>query len=153
MKSTFFKSLAILFILILTISCSVDSEENLEQLNALSSTQKSIEQQDLLINNQKSSGQTCGDPNIFITYNEFNFYYIYVEYEAGTTKEERQAIRAPYCSNMVSIIPCSVNPNVETWHVKGFCPAFWDCKPDILLPTDPDLRSSQFSNICISAPL
>ncbi len=153
MKSTFFKPLTTLFILILMVSCSIDSEENTEQLNATVITQERIEQQNLPANTQKSSAQTCGDVNLLVASDDFNFYYMYVEYEPNSTKQERNAIRNPYCYRMVSVTPCAANPNAEIWHIKGLCPAYMDCKPDIVKPTDPNLRSVEFSNTCISAPI
>lgn len=138
MKSTFFKPLSILFILILTVSCSVDIEDSIEQQANLNTTSRS---------------QSCGDSNLLVTDSNYNFYYIYVEYEPNSTKQERNAIRAPYCDNMVSITPCATNKDAEIWHVKGLCPTIMDCKPDIIKPTDPNLRFANFSNTCISAPL
>ena len=141
MKSTFFKPLTILSILILTVSCSVDSEENLEQQateNSISSTSRS---------------QNCGDPNLLVVDGDHNFYYIYVEYEPSATKQEKNAIRNPYCDRMVSITPCTLNKDAEIWYVRGLCPAIMDCKPDIVKPTDPNLRFAELSNTCISAPI
>lgn len=141
MKSTFFKPLTTLFILILTVSCSVDSEENIEQLttaNTISSTTRN---------------QNCGDPNLLVSDGDHNFYYIFVEYEPSSTKQERNAIRNPFCDRMVSITPCTLNKDAEIWYVRGLCPAIMDCKPDIVKPTDPNLRLATFANTCTSAPI
>ena len=53
MKSTFFKPLTTLFILILMVSCSIDSEENTEQLNPTVIIQQRIEQQNYPAKTQK----------------------------------------------------------------------------------------------------
>ncbi|WP_299767092.1 hypothetical protein [uncultured Dokdonia sp.] len=150
MKSTFFKPLTVLLIFILTVSCSVDSEENIEQqvtTNSILSVSKNQ-------TDQHNRVQTnCGDPNLLISDGSYNFYYIFVEYDPSSTKQEKNAIRNPYCNRMVSITQCTTNPNAEIWHVRGACPADMDCKPDIVKPTDPNLRLTTFSNTCISAPI
>lgn len=136
MKSTFLKPLATLFILFLTVACSIESEEDLEQQatsNFISSTSKS---------------QNCEDPNLLIVDGDHNFYYIFVEYEGDATKQERNAIRNPFCDRMVSITPCTNNKDAEIWHVRGLCPTIMDCKPDIVKPTDPNLRLATFANTC-----
>lgn len=136
MKSTFLKPLATLFILFLTVACSVDSEDSIEQqanLNSISGTSKS---------------QNCADPNLLVTDGDHNFYHIFVEYKSDATKQERNAIRNPYCDRMVSITPCASNKDAEIWHVRGLCPTLMDCKPDIVKPTDPNLRLATFANTC-----
>ncbi|WP_299767093.1 hypothetical protein [uncultured Dokdonia sp.] len=136
MKSTFFKSLTTLFILILTLSCSVDSEENVESLTTANTVYNSF------------SGQNCADPDILIVDGNHNFYYILVAYEPSSTKQERNAIRNPFCDRMVSITPCTNNRDAEIWHVRGICPTNMECKPDIVKPTDPNLRLATFANTC-----
>ncbi|WP_299678405.1 hypothetical protein [uncultured Dokdonia sp.] len=136
MKSTFFKPLSILFILILTVSCSVDSEENVEQLITADSTYT------------PSKNQNCADPDLLVSDGDHNFYYLLVEYEADATKQERNAIRNPYCDRMVSITPCELNKDAEIWLVRGLCPTLMDCKPDIVKPTDPNLRLATFADTC-----
>jgi hypothetical protein len=149
MKSTFFKPLTLLFILILTVSCSTDSEENLEQLDLLSITQEIIKQQATENSVPSTSrSQNCADPNLLVVDGDHNFYYIYIEYDPSSPKKTRNAIRDPYCNRMVSITPCETNPNAEIWYVRGKCPAYMDCRPDIVPPTDPDLRVSMLANTC-----
>lgn len=145
MKSTFLKPLATLFILFLTVACSIESEEDIEQLITVNSISNTSESQ---TDQQGRNQSDCGDPNIFITDGDHNFYYIYVEYEPSSTKYERGAIRNPFCDRIVSITPCELNKDAEIWHIKGLCPTIMDCKPDIVKPTDPNLRLATFANTC-----
>ncbi len=101
MKSTFFKPLTILFILILTVSCSVDTEESIEQ--------NSIEQAERL-----SAPIAPPDP-VQLT-------PIQITYVPNLTHAEVNTIRATYTNdgfiNFSYFEHCpNTNNEVEIWYV------------------------------------
>ena len=139
MKSSILKFVFLLFTFILTVGCSVDRED-------------SAEEQFITANR---IGDQTNDTEIICVNNNldtegYGITTIFVEFEPGLSREEKQAIRAPYCGEMISIELCDMNPNVELWTVRGPChnngPLPLVCQPGVIPPTDPDLRQAIVAN-------
>lgn len=139
MKNIFLKLLFLVFAFALITSCSIEKEDALEQ--------------ELVTANlfgDQTIHSICGNDNLETEGYGINI--IFVEYKPRLTREEKQAIRAPYCNNMISIEPCDINPNGEIWTVRGPChnngPLPLICQPGVLPPADPDLRQSISTSEC-----
>ncbi|MFT5890256.1 MAG: hypothetical protein ACI9Y7_000346 [Dokdonia sp.] len=131
MKNTILKFTFLLFAFILTIGCSVEKEDALEQELITAN----------LFGVPTIETPTCADNNLDIV--GYCISYINVEYKDGVTNKVKHRIRAPYCDNLVSVESCSSNPNVEIWTVREGCIE----QPSVVPPVDPDLESTTYPSI------
>lgn len=138
MKNSILKLTFLLFTFILTIGCSIDQESSTEEQLITANLFGDQTEIPCINNNLDTDG--------------YGINIIFVEYEPGLTREEKQAIRAPYCGNMISIELCDINPNGELWTVRGPChnngPFTIICQPGVVPPADPDLRQSMQVSEC-----
>ena len=135
MKNSILKLTFLLFAFILTISCSTEKENSLEQE---------------LITANLFGDQTlpCANPDLDTDGYDVNT--VFVEFEPGLSRAEKQAIRAPYCGDIISIEPCGERQSGEIWTMRGICNENPDyhCQPGVVPPTDPDLRQAVFASEC-----
>ena len=141
MKISILKFTVLLFIFSLTIGCSTEKEDTLEQ---------QVTTTNLLVD---PIGTTvCANPDLDTE--GYVVGTVFVEFEPGLNRAEKHAIRAPYCSNIISIEPCPERLSTgEIWTVRGPChnngPLETVCQPGVLPPTDPDLRQAVVTSECL----
>jgi hypothetical protein len=134
MKKLILKFTFLLSAFILIIGCSTDGENPAEQELITANS----------FGDQTETPPTpCANNNLDT--NGYCIEYIFVEYEPGLDRSVKNAIRAPYCSNMISIEVCASNTDIEIWTIRGNP----DCakEPILLPPTDPDLRQASTHSI------
>lgn len=137
MKRLFSNTIVIVILLAFILACSVDTEEVIGEQDSL----------ELKMQLSESKLRVCGTNPIFEE--GYRTYSIFIEYNSETSAIDRQAIRAAHCHKIILITECSTNPNAELWVVRGNCRYPSTCKPDVVKPTDPNLRQVSFSSTCL----
>lgn len=135
MKNSILKFALLLFAFILTIGCSVDREAPSEEQ---------------LITSDSTTIQPLQCANPDLDTEGYTVATVFVEFEPGLSRAEKQAIRAPYCGDIISIEPCTGRNLGEIWTVRGPCHISGPliCQPGVVPPVDPDLRQAVIASEC-----
>ncbi|GGG36795.1 hypothetical protein GCM10011344_42040 [Dokdonia pacifica] len=137
MKNSILKFALLLFAFILTIGCSSERDDTLEQ-------------ELITANTFGIQPLQCANPDLDTE--GYTVATVFVEFEPGLSRAEKQAIRAPYCGDIISIEPCTGRNLGEIWTMRGPCytsgPLPINCQPGVVPPVDPDLRQAVIASEC-----